>query len=207
MTSVTRACAGSAPARWRVAGVAGAGALLLVLGVAGCDSGDDIAGNQDGSPSDHGVDAPEVSTTITLQNVGKELDAGHRAKVKDGVTAVVDPWLEGAFLGDFPRDGYTGAFVGFSEGAAMDAERDLDLLSNQAIADQIESATATRRRVRLDVFAPDGHARGVTAHVVLEFTTAGDLEESMRVRADLYLAKDKGEWKIFGYDVDQAEQM
>ena len=27
----------------------------------------------------------------------------------------------------------------------------------------------------------------------------------MRVRGDLYLAKDKGEWKVFGYDVDQAE--
>ena len=29
----------------------------------------------------------------------------------------------------------------------------------------------------------------------------------MRMRGDLYLAKDKGEWKIFGYDVDQAEQL
>jgi hypothetical protein len=42
---------------------------------------------------------------------------------------------------------------------------------------------------------------------VLDFTTTGDLEQSLRVRGDLYLAKDRGEWKIFGYDVDQAEPL
>ena len=29
----------------------------------------------------------------------------------------------------------------------------------------------------------------------------------MRVHGDLYLAKDKGEWKVFGYDVDEAEPL
>src|SRR4051794_5039212 len=188
MTSVTRTGAGRRPA----AVVASAWGLVLVLAVAGCDSGDDIEGHHDGATSDHsdhGSDTPDVSTVITLQHVGKTLDADHRTKVKDGISAVVDTWLEGAFLGDFPRQDYAGAFAGFTAGAAVDAERDLDLLSNQTIADRIDSATATRRRVRLDVFAPDGHPRGVTAHVVLEFATAGDLEESMRVRGDLYLAK------------------
>ena len=28
----------------------------------------------------------------------------------------------------------------------------------------------------------------------------------MRVRGDLYLSKVKGEWQVFGYDVDEAEQ-
>jgi hypothetical protein len=181
--------------------------LVLAFGAVGCDSGDDIEGNQDGSPSGHGADAPEVGTVTTLQNIGKRLDPDHRARVKGGVTAVIDPWFEGAFLGDFPRDGYTDAFAGFTRGAAADAERDLDILSNQSIADEIDSATATRRRVRLDVFANDGHPRGATAHFVLDFTTSGDVEASMRVRGDLYLAKDKGVWKIFGYDVDQAEQL
>jgi hypothetical protein len=199
MTSVPRATA-----RSLTAGVAG---LALLLGVVGCDSGEDIAGNRDGGPIDRGTYAPQVPTVVTLQNVGKQLDAEHRTRVKDGVTAVIDPWIETAFLGAFPRDDYAAAFAGFSKGAAEDAERDLDLLSNQSIADQIDSATATKRRVRLDVFAPDGHPRGATAHFVLDFTTAGDLEESMRVRGDLYLAKDKGEWKIFGYDIDQAEQL
>jgi hypothetical protein len=193
MMSVTRATAASLAA------------LVLAVAAAGCDSGDDLEGNHEGAPSDRGTDAPEVSTLTTLQNVGKRIDPDHRTRVKEGITAVIDPWFEGAFLGDFPRSGYTDAFVGFSEGAAVDAERDLDLLSNQSIGDQIDTATATRRRVRLDVFAPEGHPRGVTAHFVLDFTTTGDIEESLQVRGDLYLAKDKGEWKIFGYDIDQAE--
>src|SRR6185436_6150110 len=103
------------------------------------------------------------------------------------------------------RTSWSSAFSGFTKGAATDAEhRDLDLLTNAAIAGQIQSATATRRRVRLNVFTFKGHPRGATAHVVLDFTTKGDLEEAMQVRGDLYLAKVKGEWKIFGYDVDQA---
>ncbi len=187
--------------------MAGSTGLVLALGAAGCDSGDDIEGSPDGSSADHGSDVPDVATVTSLQNIGKKLDADHRSRVKGGVTAVIDPWFDGAFLGEFPRDDYSDAFSGFTKGAAADAEGELDILSNQSIADQIDSATATRRRVRADVFAFDGHPRGVTAHFVLDFTTSGDLEASMRVRGDLYLAKDRGEWKIFGYDVDQAEQL
>jgi len=197
MTSVT-------PSRARSALVSGV-ALLLLLGAVGCDSGDDIGHHDKGSTSGDAEATPEVATVMTLQGVGKHLDAVRRERVKTRVTAVIDPWLDGAFLGDFPRSNWSSAFGGFTEGAAADAEhRDLDLLTNAAIADQIESATATRRRVRLDVFSFKGHPRGATAHVVLDYTTKGDLEEAMQVRGDLYLAKVKGEWKIFGYDVDQA---
>lgn len=207
MTSVTHSPARSVLVRGRVALLARSLGLVLALGAAGCDSGDDIEGNQDGGSSDHGTDPPDVTTVTTLQNIGKKLDLDHRTRVKDGITAVIDPWFDGAFLGDFPRDGYADAFVGFTQGAAADAQGDLGILSNQSIADQIESATATKRRVRLDVFAFDGHPRGATAHFVLIFTTSGDVEGTMRVRGNLYVAKDKGEWKIFGYDVDQAEQL
>jgi hypothetical protein len=186
--------------------LAGSMGLMLAL-AAGCDSGDDIAGNEDGAPSDRGTDPPEVATVTTLQNVGKTLDLEHRTRVKVGITAVIDPWFDEAFLGDFPRDGYDDAFVGFTQGAADDAQGDLDILSNQSIADQIESATATKRRVRIDVFAFDGHPRGATAHFVLIFTTSGDVEETLRVRGNLYVAKDKGQWEIFGYDVNQTEQL
>jgi len=207
MTPVTHAPARSVLVRWRLAVLAGSMGLVLALGAAGCDSGDDIAGTEDDSPSDHGTDPPEVTTVTTLQNVGKKLDLEHRTRVKVGITEVIDPWFDEAFLGDFPRDDYADAFVGFTEGAAADAEGALDILSNQSIADQIDSATATKRRVRLDVFAFDGHPRGATAHFVLIFTTSGDVAETLRVRGNLYVAKDKGEWKIFGYDVDQAEQL
>lgn len=197
MTSVT-------PSRARSA-LADGVAVLLLVGAVGCDSGDDIGHNDRGSPTSRATDAPEVTTNTTLQHVGKRLDAAHRARVKAAANAVIDPWFDGGFLGDFPRTSWSDAFSGFTKGAASDAEhRDLDLVTNAAIADQIHSATATRRRVRLDVFTFKGHPRGATAHFVLDFTTKGDLEGAMQVRGDLYLTRSAGEWKIFGYDVDQA---
>lgn len=184
-------------------------AVLLLAPLAGCDSGADINGEQDDEPatSDQAVDQPEVTTATTLQNVGTKLDDTHRERLKNSITEVVDPFFDGAFLGEFPRTDYAEAFAAFTPGAAEDAQRDLDLLTSAAIADQIDSAEATRRRVRVDVFAVKGHPRGVTVHFVLEFDTKGGLEQSMRVRGDLYLAKDKGVWQVFGYDVDQAEAL
>jgi hypothetical protein len=198
MMSVTRPRARSA----LVSGVA----FLLVAGAAGCDSGDDIGGSPDQSTASHAADTPPVSTEMSIEH-GEGMNPAHEAKVIDGVTGVIDPWFDQAFLGDFPRSDFKAAFAGFSPGAAEDAQRDLDLLSNAGIADQIESATATNRRVRLEVFAPNGRPRGVTANFVLDFTTKGDLEETLRVHGALYIAKDKGQWQIFGYDVDQAVQL
>ena len=198
MTSVTRPRARSA----LVIGVA----VLLLAGAVGCDSGDDIDDGSDGSSGSHGADVPEVATVISIEH-GEGMNAARQAKAVDGIKAVVDHWFDQAFLGDFPRSDFSSAFAAFTRDAAADAERDLDVLSSSGIADQIDSATATNRRVRLDVFAPDGHPRGVTANFVLDFDTTGDLEEHLRVHGALYLAKDKGEWKVFGYDVDEAVKL
>jgi hypothetical protein len=203
MTSVTRPRARSV----LVSGVA----LLLLAGAVGCDSGDDLGdgdGGGEGPSSNHGEDTTPVTTMTTLHFAGKKLDASHRERVKTGVNEAIDPWFDGAFLGDFPRSDWSTAFAGFTKDAAADAQsRDLDLLSNAGIGDQIDSASAIRRRVRLNVFAAKGHPRGGTAHFVLEFATKGDVAESMSVRGDLYLFKEKGVWKVFGYDVDQAEPL
>lgn len=181
-------------------------ALVLFAGAAGCDSGDDIQGDEEAPTSDRAPDVPAVATVTTLQHIGNRLDAEHRAKVKTRVTEAVDAFFDGAYLGAFPRSDYSAAFEGFTPGAAADAQADLDIMTSSAISDQIESATATKRRVTVDVLAFEGHPRGVTAHFFLDFDTTGDLEASMRVRGDLYLSKVKGEWQVFGYDVDEAEQ-
>jgi len=198
MTSVTWPRARSA----LVSGVA----VLLLAGAVGCDSGDDVGGSSDAAPGGQESDAPGVDTVITIEH-GEGMDASRQAKVLAGVTAVIDPWFDEAFLGEFPRSDFSEAFTAFTKDAAADAQRDLDLLSSSGIADQIDSATATNRRVRLDVFAPDGHPRGVTANFVLDYDTSGELEEQLRVHGALYLAKDKGEWKVFGYDVDEAVKL
>lgn len=196
MTSVTLPRARSA--------LVSAVALVMLAGAAGCDSGDDIQGDEDGSStSDRAEDTPEVTTETSVER-SEGLSAARQASLAEKVTAVLDPWFDHAFLGDFPRSDYSAAFSGFSKGAAEDAQRDLDVMTSSAIADQIDTATATNRRVRLDVFAPDGHPHGATANFVLDFTTTGDLEQHLRVHGALYLAKYKGEWQVFGYDVDQA---
>jgi hypothetical protein len=200
MTSVTRARARSA----LVSGVA----VLLFAGSAGCDSGDDLGTPAPGTSASPAAAPPPVTTVTTLQGLGKRLGPDERAQVKSAVTALVDPWLDGAYLGDFPRSDWSTAFRGFTSEAAGTAQhRDRALLTNAGIADRIDSATATRRRVRVNLFAYHGHPEGATAHVVLEFDTTGELQESLRVRGDLYLAKDQGKWKVFGYDIDQAEQL
>jgi hypothetical protein len=200
MTSVT-------PPRARSALVSGV-VLALLGGAVGCDSGDDLGDHKEAPTSSRATEAPPVTTVTTLHAAGEKLDEAHRARLKAGVNEAVDPWFEGAYLGDFPRSDWSAAFAGFTKDAAADAEgRDLDLLTNAGIATQIDSATAIRRRVRLDVFAYKGHPHGATAHVVLEFKTAGDVAESMSVRGDLYMVKEKGQWHIFGYDVDQAEPL
>jgi hypothetical protein len=203
MMSITRS-----PARSALA-VAVVGVVLA--GAAGCDHGDDIGhgdGSGGGASSGHGEDTAPVATVTTLHSAGKKLDGAHRERVKTGVNEAIDPWFDGAFIGDFPRSDWSAAFTGFTKGAAADAQgRDLDLLTNAGIGDQIDSATAIRRRVRLNVFAAKGHPRGATAHFVLEFATKGEVAESMSVHGDLYLFKEKGQWRVFGYDVDQAEPL
>ena len=140
-----------------------------------------------------------------LGNLGKDVGDGKRERVKSQVTAAVDPFFDNGFLGEFPRSDYAAAFTAFTPGAAADAGgRDVALMTNQAIGDQIEAATATFRKVRLEVFTHDGRPRGATAYFTLDFDTEGSLEESRRVTGSLFMTKDKGAWQVFGYDVDAA---
>jgi hypothetical protein len=180
-------------------------ALALACAVAGCSGDDEPAEPAASSPGSTATEAAPVVTETTLRNVGSDFGATQRDKLKAGVNGAVDPWFDNAFLGDFPRTDYAAAFTGFSKGAAADAAgRDLALLTNQAIGDQIESATATKRRIKLEVFTRAGHAHGATAYFTLDFDTAGTLAESRRVRGQLYLVNQKGSWKVFGYDVKEA---
>ena len=56
------------------------------------------------------------STTVTTIEHGEGMDAARQAKVLDGVTAVIDPWFDEAFLGDFPRSDFSAAFAGVHQG-------------------------------------------------------------------------------------------
>ena len=179
-------------------------ALLLLLPSSACSGEGGDGSEDDGSPGTSAKDLPQVETETTVDKVSGQLDERGRAKVKQGVNAAVDQWFDEAFLGEFPRTDYSAAFAGFTRGAQEDAERDLDLMSNARISDQIETAVAVNRRVRLNVLAPQGQPRGATARFVLDFTTTGELAGDRRVIGSLYLSKQLGEWRVFGYDVLEA---
>ncbi|MXG91722.1 hypothetical protein [Nocardioides flavescens] len=184
------------------------GAVLLTVVATGCSGDDepDRPGGGDastGAASGSDTTAP-VETVVTLGNLGKGVGDAKRERIKTSLVAALDPWFDGAWLGEFPRSDYAPAFAAFTPGAARDAQRDLALLSNQAISDRIDTATATRRKVRLDVFSHDGHPRGGTVQFLLDFDTTGTLAESRRVTGRLYVTRSEGQWQVFGYDVDEA---
>jgi len=179
---------------------------VLLFGAVACTGEDDADEPHSAEPGSSATDGASEPINTTFWRVSGHLDHPVKAELKSRVNDAVDGWFEGAFLGEFPRADYKGAFDGFTRGARKDALADLDLMSNQAIADSIDSVVAGNRRVRLDVLAPKGEPSGVTAHFVLDFFTHGGLEDHLRVRGSLYLTPQEDEWRIFGYDVVGAEK-
>lgn len=145
--------------------------------------------------------ARPITTKTTVGRVIGKLGSRQKAKLKEDVSALVDEFFDNAYLGEFPRSSFGKAYASFTEGARADAERDADLLSNTDIADRIDVATGTRRRVALDVLAVKGKPQGVTARFTLDFRTAGELERTERVKGYLLLADEGAGWRVFGYDV------
>lgn len=185
---------------------------LAVLGVVvvtsaafigGCN--DDPSSPEGREPGDSSGSAgsiePPVTTKTTVGRVIGTLGKKQKELMKTDVSAVVDEFFDNAYLGEFPRTSFDKAYAAFTRGAADDAVRDADLLSNADIADQIDQATSTKRRVSLDVLAVKGKAQGVTASFTLDFDTTGELELSERVKGKLLLTKGGDGWQVFGYDV------
>jgi len=189
-------------------GIPAATAAVLACGVAlaGCSSGrDDRQAGAAPKPSPSAsASSDPAPTQAVLATVTGRLPADRRAALTKAVTAVVDGWLDGAYLGDFPRSDYAPAFAGFTAGAAAKAQRQLALMSNAPVSDRIDSATATRRSISLDVLAVGRRAVGVTARVDLAFGTTGRLAGPQEVTGTLDLTPAAGGWKVFGYRVSRT---
>ena len=189
-------------------GIPAATAAVLACGVAlaGCSSGSDekrAGGVAKASPSASASTDP-TSTPAVVATVTGRLPAEQRTALAKDVAQVVDRWLDGAYLGDFPRTDYAPAFAGFTAGAAAKAQRQLALMSNAPVSDRIDSATATRRSISLDVLAVGRRAVGVTARVDLAFGTTGRLAGPQEVTGTLDLTPAAGGWKVFGYRVSRT---
>jgi hypothetical protein len=189
-------------------GISAAAAAVLACGVA-------LAGCSNGSEEKQGGGAPKASvsasagthqpaTRAVVATVTGRLAADRRTALAQDIAEVVDGWLDGAYLGDFPRADYAPAFAGFTAGAAARARRELALMSNAPMSDRIDKATATKRSVSLDVLSIGRRPVGVTATVDLAFATTGDLAGPQEVTGTLDLTPVGGGWKIFGYRVSRT---
>jgi hypothetical protein len=189
-------------------GISAAAAAVLACGaaLAGCsdDGKDEATGPAPrASASASAGTAPGPAAAVVATVTGR-LPAERRSALAEQVAEVVDGWLDGAYLGDFPRADFAPAFAGFTAGAAARARRELPLMSNASMSDRIDSASATRRTISLDVLAVGRRPVGVTATVDLAFETTGTLAVPQQVTGTLDLTPVGGGWKVFGYRISRT---
>jgi hypothetical protein len=186
-------------------------AVLLALTGTACTSGADPSASPERlSRSDAQASLashPPVPTTTRIHRVYGRLPDARRKAVRLQVGKVVDRWWDAAYLGGaFPRTSFPSAFPGFTAGAEKRARGDKALLTNQTRGPHVDSVSATRKAVSLDILAAGKEARTVTAHVVLRFDSTGDQAGTTTVRGRLFLTRKRGAWRIFGYDVAKGSK-
>lgn len=183
---------------------------LVAGGCGGSDSSSPAAGPT--SSAAPGATSP-IATTLKLGRVVGDLKKkyhkrfkSHEKSLRKHVGQAVDSWFDGGFVGvTYPRTAFATAFSGFTTEAKHEARAQQKLMTNWSWRRRIDGVHTTKRKVSLDVLAPHGRAAGVTAHVVLKFTTSGHVKKKVTVTGRLFLTKDaKGTWRIFGYNVSKG---
>lgn len=143
-----------------------------------------------------------TETTTKIHRVFGRLPERRRKDVRRQVGKVVDRWWDASYLGGaYPRSSFPSAFPGFTAGAKKRARADKALLTNLTHGPSLDSVTAKRRKVSLDILATGKRARSVTAHFLLRFETSGKKTGTTVVRGRLFLTRERGAWRVFGYDV------
>jgi len=144
-----------------------------------------------------------------VTRVSGKLPDKSRPALEANVGKVISAYVDGAFLaGDYPRSDFGEAFGVFTAGAARDARRNQDLLTNRRLGPSTESVRATRRTAYLSVLAPYKVAAGVTAKVDLVFVVERGDRAAQRVRlaGRLLLTRNKANgWSVFGYDLHRSQ--
>jgi hypothetical protein len=154
------------------------------------------------------LEARPVAARVRVTRVAGRMTPKDQDVLAAKVGAVVTAYFDDASLGgDYPRSDFGDAFATFSAGAAQQARRDQDLLTNRELGPTTESVVARRQTAYLSVLAPHKVAAGVTALVDLRFVAdrgdASDKEVTVKGRLMLTRNQDGG-WKIFGYDLTQS---
>jgi hypothetical protein len=183
-------------------------AVLTALAVGGCGGGE--SSTPSAAPTSGATSSsPAVATVVSIDKVaGTGRSAYHRAfhtqaaHLTRDVGRAVDAWFDGGFLAvSYPTDSYPDAFTTFTAQAKQDAVRQQGLMTAGSLGARIDGVTTLKRTVSLDVLAPKGRAAGVTARFVLRFATTGQTTKKVTVTGRLFLTRDSGAWRIFGFDV------
>jgi hypothetical protein len=193
-------------------GGAAALCLLLALTATACTGGSEPQGDAPGP----GQEAASKGGTPTLKpkpvpakvrvtRVSGRLRPKDQEVLADNVRKVVTRYFDDAFLGgDYPRSDFDGAFATFSRGAARQADRNRDLLTNRDLGPTTESVVPKRQTAYLSVLAPYKVAAGVTARVHLDYLAerGDEPDKRVKVKGRLMLTRKKsGGWQIFGFDL------
>jgi hypothetical protein len=183
--------------------------LGLVLVLAGCSGEDEEKPSGDAgstTTSSAPEEEPGIRTRVEVGEVTGKLGKRPARKVAVDVAGVVDRWLDAAYVvGKYPRSKFGDAYPGFTKGAAALAGRQAALTSNRTISGRVDTVTATRRVVRVDLLAARGEAAGATAHVNLVIKLAGKVKRTDQVRGRLVLTRSKGKWQVFGFDIERGK--
>ena len=185
-------------------------ALLVPVPLAACQSASDpSAAPERLSRSDTraSLASHPAPTHTRIHRVYGRLAVPKRKAVRLQVGRVVDRWWDAAYLGGtYPRSSFPSAFPGFTAAAESRARADKALLTNQSRGPYVDSVTPRHKEVRLDVLATGRQARSVTAHFVLRFDSTGAKAGTTTVRGRLFLTRERGAWRIFGYNVAKGSK-
>lgn len=183
--------------------------VAIALVVSGC-SGDDKSDKSDDKPtpsaSPTAVAPKPVTVDARIGLIRGRMKAKQRAPLVKDIAKVVEDWFDAAYLkGSYPRRDFSGAFPGFTAGAARQAKADRKFMSNAGIGTRIDGADARAKVVRVDVLAGNKLPAAVTARFRLVFRTSGDYERKITINGRLFLTRGKERhWRIFGYDVTKG---
>lgn len=189
--------------------------LCLVLAVtASACTGDPAPRGQGPGPDPASKDAVTtleprpVPAKVRVTRVSGRMRQEDREVLADNIRKVVVGYFDDAFLGgDYPRSDFGDAFATFSRGAARQAARNRDLLTNRVLGPSTVEVVPKRQTAYLSVLAPHKVAAGVTARVHLDFLAErGDRpDKRVKVKGRLMLTRKKsGGWQVFGFDLSRS---
>lgn len=194
-------------------GIPAVAAVVAAALVGGCTGDPEPAAKPSPSSSPTASATPSAPASVPLKvvvtRVSGKLPEKSRPALEANVGKAISAYVDGAFLaGEYPRSDFGDAFGAFTSGAAGDARRDADLLTNRELGPSTESVRATRRTAYLSVLAPYKVAAGVTAKVDLVFVVdrGDDTAQRVRLAGRLLMTRNKSNgWSIFGYDLHRSQ--